>query len=74
MTLEIGFLFALLGAMIVLFITEKWPVDLVAFAGLLVLILTGYVKPDEAFSGFSSPAVITTLQLHENGVIRAIRT
>ncbi len=63
MTLEIGFLFALLGAMIVLFITEKWPVDLVAFAGLLVLILAGYVKPDEAFSGFSSPAVITMLSV-----------
>ena len=51
MTLEIGFLFALLAAMIVLFITEKWSVDLVGFSGLLVLILAGYIKPEEAFTG-----------------------
>lgn len=63
MTLEIGFFFALLGAMIALFTTEQWPVDLVGLAGLLVLTLAGYVKPDEAFSGFSSPAVITMLSV-----------
>jgi len=79
MTLEIGFLFALLAAMIVLFITEKWSVDLVGFAGLLVLILAGYIKPEEAFTGFSSPAVITMLSvlflsaaLQTTGVARAL--
>ena len=38
MTVEIGFLFALLGVMVYFFLTEKLPVDLTAFLGLLVLI------------------------------------
>ncbi len=61
MTLEIGFLFALLAAMVYLFLTEKLPVDLTAFLGLVVLIFGGYLTPAEAFTGFSSPAVITML-------------
>jgi len=63
MTLEIGFLFALLAGMIVLFLTEKLPVDLTAFLGLVVLIFGGYLTPAEAFTGFSSPAVITMLSV-----------
>ncbi len=63
MTLEIALLFALLAGMIFLFLTEKLPVDLTAFAGLLVLVVAGYVRPDEAFAGFSSPAVITMLSV-----------
>ena len=63
MTLEIGFLFALLAAMVVLFLTEKLPVDLTAFLGLVVLIFGGYLTPAEAFTGFSSPAVITMLSV-----------
>ena len=59
MTLEIGLLFLLIAVMVVLFLTEKLPVDLTAFAGLVVLVFAGYVKPSEAFAGFSSPAVIT---------------
>ncbi len=61
MNLEIGFLFALLGAMVYLFLTEKLPVDLTAFLGLVILIFGGYLTPTEAFTGFSSPAVITML-------------
>ncbi len=63
MTFEIAFLFALLGAMVYLFLTEKLPVDLTAFLGLLVLIFGGYLSPTEAFTGFSSPAVITMLSV-----------
>jgi len=63
MTLEIGFLFGLLAAMVALFLTEKWPLDLTALALLLTLILAGYVTPEEAFAGFSSPAVITMLSV-----------
>lgn len=79
MTFEIGFLFALLGVMVFLFLTEKLPVDLTAFLGLVVLVFMGYVQPDEAFSGFSSPAVITMLSiffvssaLQYTGVARAM--
>jgi di/tricarboxylate transporter len=63
MTLEIGFLFAVLIVMVYLFLTEKLPIDLTAFLGLVVLLLVGYLGPKEAFSGFSSTAVITMLSI-----------
>lgn len=63
MTLQIALLFALLAAMVYLFLTEKIPVDLTAFLGLVVLVFAGYVTPAHAFSGFSSPAVITMLSI-----------
>jgi len=63
MTVESGLLFALLGALAYLFLTEKLPVDLTAFLGLLVLVLGRFVSPSEAFVGFSSPAVITLLSV-----------
>lgn len=63
MTLQIAALFVLLGVMVYLFLTEKLPVDLTAFLGLIVLVFAGYVTPAEAFQGFSSPAVITMLSV-----------
>ena len=63
MTFEIGFLLALLGTMAFLFLTEKLPIEVTAFSGLVILVLTGYVPAGEAFSGFSSPAVITMLSM-----------
>ena len=63
MSFEIGLLFGVLAVMVVLFLTEKLPVDLTAFAGLVFLVLAGFVAPDEAFDGFSSPAVITMLSI-----------
>ena len=63
MTPEIGFLFVLLAVMAYLFLTERLPIDLTAFLGLVVLTLTGYVTPVDAFTGFSSPAVITMLSV-----------
>ena len=63
MTVEIGFLFLILAGMVVLFLTEKIPVDLTAFLGLVVLIFSGFVKSDEAFTGFASSAVITMLSI-----------
>ena len=44
---------------IILFITEKLPMDLVALLVLASLALTGLVSPAEALSGFSNTAVIT---------------
>ena len=57
MTLEIGFLLIVIAAMVYLFLTEKLAIDLTAFLGLVVLVLTGYLGPKEAFSGFASAAV-----------------
>lgn len=63
MTLQIAFLLAVLAVMVWLFLTEKLPVDLTAFAGLVVLIFAGYVSPSQAFEGFASSAVITMLAI-----------
>ncbi len=63
MTLEIAFLLALLAAMVYCFMTEVLPVELTAFIGLLILIFTGMVETDEAFAGFSSPAVMTMFSI-----------
>ena len=49
----------ILAVAIVLFVSEKLRVDLISMMVLISLTLTGIVTPDEAFSGFSSPAVIT---------------
>lgn len=48
----------LLGA-ILLFLTDKIRVDLVALMVLVTLVITGLLTPQEAFTGFASPAVIT---------------
>ena len=63
MTLQIAFLVAILVAMVYLFLSEKLPVELTAFCGLVTLVFGGYVQPDEAFAGFSSPAVITMFSI-----------
>lgn len=63
MTLEIAFLLALLVAMVYCFMTEVLPVELTAFIGLLTLVVTNYVPVDEAFIGFSSPAVMTMFSI-----------
>jgi len=63
MTLEIGMLLAVLAAMVFLFLTEKLPIDLTAFLGLVFLLFAGYLEPGEAFTGFSSTAVITMLSI-----------
>jgi di/tricarboxylate transporter len=63
MTLSMAFLFGLLAVMVVLFLTERLPIDLTAFLGLVVLVFAGYVTPAEAFAGFSSSAVITMLSI-----------
>ncbi len=59
MTLDNILIFSILGVALVLFISEKLRVDLVALMVLVTLTLTGLISPEEAFSGFASPAVIT---------------
>ena len=59
MTSEIVLTLTILAIAVVLFITEKLRVDVVALLVLLCLALTRLVTPDEAISGFSNPAVVT---------------
>jgi di/tricarboxylate transporter len=58
-TSDIALLLAILAISILLFITDWLRVDLVALLVLLALVLTGLITPEQAFAGFSSPAVIT---------------
>jgi di/tricarboxylate transporter len=81
MTLEIASFLGIFAVLVYLFLTEKLPIDLTAFLGLAALVFGGFVRPDEAFSGFASPAVITTLfifllggALQQTGVADAIGT
>ena len=50
---------AILLVAVVLFVTEKLRMDLVALLVLAALSVTGLVTPVQALSGFSSPAVVT---------------
>jgi di/tricarboxylate transporter len=59
MTTENYIVLGILGLAVILFVSEKLRVDVVAMIVLVALVLTGLVTAEEAFSGFSSPAVIT---------------
>ncbi|MFQ5855735.1 MAG: SLC13 family permease [Anaerolineae bacterium] len=59
MTLQIAITVAILILAVILFITERLRMDVVALLVLVALALTGLVTPAEALSGFSNPAVVT---------------
>ena len=59
MTYHIAIVLAVLTVAIVLFVTERLRMDVVAMLVLGCLALTGLVTPADALSGFSNPAVIT---------------
>lgn len=76
MSIEIILVFIIIGVTILLFATEFLPIDKVAFLIIVSLVLLGLTTPEEAISGFSSPATITILMLmilaiglEDNGVI-----
>lgn len=51
--------FIIIGLTLFLFIDGRIRYEFVSISGLLVLTATGVIKPEETFSGFSHPAVIT---------------
>ena len=59
MTYENILVLGILVSALILFVSEKLRVDVVAMLVLAALLITGLVSPEEAFSGFASPAVIT---------------
>ncbi len=59
MTVEILFVFALLFVAIVLFVTEKFPVDLVALMVMATLLLNRIISPEDGIAGFSNSATVT---------------
>ena len=51
--------FGVIVAALFMFVRSSIRYDVVSIMALLVLVATGVVDPDEAFSGFGHPAVIT---------------
>lgn len=58
MTAEILLVYGIIIATIVLFVTERLRLDMVALLALLALLLTGILTPTEALAGFSDPVVL----------------
>lgn len=63
-TSEIALVLTILGVAIVFFATERIRVDVIAMMVLLSLLLTDLLTVEEAFSGFSNPAVITVWAIY----------
>ena len=59
MTFEIAFVLGLIILAFILFVTEKFSLDVTALLVLTILFLGNFLTPAEAISGFSNPAVIT---------------
>jgi di/tricarboxylate transporter len=58
MTSELLLVFVILGLTVLLFVSDRLRLDLVALMALLALALTGILTPVEALAGFSDPVVI----------------
>ncbi len=79
MSFEIFLVLSILFIALVLFLTGWVRMDIVALLVVGVLATTGLVSPQEALSGFSNPAVVTTWAmfilsagLYQTGVARVI--
>lgn len=74
--MEAYLVIGLLVLAILLFASEKLPVDVITIGLLLILVITGLITPDEAFLGFSSDFMVIlasifviTGALNETGVL-----
>ncbi|MFH5882500.1 SLC13 family permease [Liberiplasma polymorphum] len=61
MTLEIGLIYGLLALILVFFAWGKYRYDIVALVALLLAVILKLVHVEDAFVGFSHPAVITVI-------------
>ncbi|ROO28873.1 potassium transporter TrkA [Salinisphaera orenii MK-B5] len=59
MTLAAGITLGVLVAVLGTLAATRLAADLVLMAGLVTLLVTGVIDPDQAFAGFSNPGVIT---------------
>jgi len=79
MTWEIAFVFALLLLALVSFVWEKLPADVTALCVFAILIASGVLDSQQAFSVFANPAPITvgamfiiSAALEKNGIIDSL--
>ncbi len=59
MTNDQSIILTILAVTVAMFLWGRWRHDMVATGALLACVLTGLVAPENAFSGFSHPAVVT---------------
>lgn len=59
MTVEMLLVLGLVVSAVILFATERLPVDLTAMILMGTMLLSGLISPEEAIGGFSNPATVT---------------
>lgn len=59
MTVEMTVVLAVVVLAVVLFVTERFPVDVVALGIMVILLLGGLISPAEGIAGFSNTATVT---------------
>lgn len=59
MTVEMALVLLVVLSAVILFITEKIPLDLVALTIIATLMMSRIITPEEGLSGFSNPATVT---------------
>lgn len=59
MSFELMFVFFITLSAVILFVTEKLPVDVVALMIIVSLLLSRILTPEEGLAGFSNPATVT---------------
>lgn len=59
LTWQMGFVFAVASAAVVLFASEKLPSDVVAVLVMVALLLSGVLTPEEGLAGFANGATVT---------------
>jgi len=76
MTGEMIFVFALVVGAVILFATEKLPIDIAALIIMAILLLSGILTPTEGIAGFSHTATVTvgamfilSAALHRTGAV-----
>lgn len=58
-TLDIAIVLLVLIGAVVMFATERYPVDVVAIIAMSLLVISGVITPQQGVSGFSNSATIT---------------
>jgi len=70
---DMTLVFGILGVTIALFVSGRFPSDLVAIGSLLTLFRTGILNLSEAFAGFSNSTVPADLPRPDSVVLAILR-
>lgn len=57
-TLEMALVLGIIAAALVLFVLEVWPPEMVAMMGMIALLVSGVLTPEEGLAGFGNTATV----------------